>query len=163
MGMLQKFIAFMLAPLLLLPSGYYLSKKINVGTSLAPAEKNVQAFKQDDVRVLPQEIAADAKNIQSPIELKMPEKKVVEKKAAKKSYPKDSLAAITAKADKTKEVPEEVVKLNLTLTRHDKKMAVINGNLVYEGGQFQDNKVEKIERNKVLLKDKKGEKWLIME
>ncbi|MBF0327977.1 MAG: hypothetical protein HQL10_02355 [Nitrospirae bacterium] len=161
--MLQKFIAFMIVPLLLLPLGYYLSKKINVGTSLAPAEKSVQSFKQDDVKVVAQEIAADAKNIQSPIELKIPEKKVAEKKGSKKSYPKDSLAAITAQADKIKEPVEEVIKLNLTLTRQDKKMAVINGNLVQEGGQFQDTKVEKIERNKVLLKDKKGEKWLIME
>jgi hypothetical protein len=42
-------------------------------------------------------------------------------------------------------------------------LAIIDGKLVHEGDVIDNRKIARIEKDKVLLKGKEGEKWLKMD
>ena len=54
-------------------------------------------------------------------------------------------------------------KVSLILLRGGVKTAIINGILVKEGDKFDNAAVVKIEKDRVLIKDRTGEEWIKME
>lgn len=53
--------------------------------------------------------------------------------------------------------------VSLIVISGGRKMAIINSTVVNEGGIVNQKKVAKIEKNRVLIKDKEGEKWIRIE
>jgi len=51
----------------------------------------------------------------------------------------------------------------MILVNRNKKIAIIDGRLVKEGDVIDQNRIARIEKDKVLLKNNEGEKWLKLE
>jgi len=69
-------------------------------------------------------------------------------------FPKASLAEMVplpAATDK---------RISFILINQKRKLAIIDGKLVHEGDKVDNHTISKIEKDKVLLKNKEGEKWL---
>lgn len=71
----------------------------------------------------------------------------------------------TATATKPPPVPAAVSAPSVTFILHDggKDMAIINGNVLKAGDRYQEWRVERIERNRVLLNGRKGPQWISLQ
>lgn len=116
--------------------------------SLSPAEQGLSGFSYQKAQIIRrQPLAVPA--IESPIR--------VEAVSPKVGYPQVPLEKVAPIE------PEVEIKVSLILINGGGKMAIINGMVVKEGDVFNQNRVAKIEKNKVLIKDKKGERWIRIE
>lgn len=88
----------------------------------------------------------------------------VEAVSPKVSYPQEPLEKVAPIEPKVEPIePEVEMKVSFILINGGRKMAIINGMVVKEGDVFNQNRVAKIEKNRVLIKDKKGERWIRVE
>jgi hypothetical protein len=116
--------------------------------SLSPAEQGLSGFSYQKAKIIQrQPITVPA--IDSPIR--------VEAVSPKVGYPQVPLAKMAPLE------PDVEMKVSLILINGGRKMAIINGMVVKEGDVFNQNRVAKIEKNRVLIKDKKGERWIRIE
>lgn len=118
--------------------------------SLPPAEQGLLDFsyqKQKATIIRRQPITVLA--LDSPIRVE-----AVSPKVAYPQVPLEKVAPIE---------PEVEIKVSFILIDGGRKMAIINGMVVKEGDVFNHNRVAKIEKNRVLIKDKKGERWIRIE
>ncbi len=74
-----------------------------------------------------------------------------------------SLAALSESMPRNEETAAIHPKVSMILVNPSNRMAVVDGRLVSEGDQLGLARVVKIERNRVLLHNKKGEIWLTFE
>ncbi len=113
--------------------------------SLSPAEQGLTGFSYQKAQInRRQPLAVPA--IDSPIR--------VEAVSPKVGYPQVPLEKVVPIE------PEVEMKVSFILINGGRKMAIINGMVVNEGDVFNQNRVAKIEKNRVLIKDKKGERWI---
>lgn len=80
---------------------------------------------------------------------------------AKEEYPQPPLSKIAPPPEQVQK--QEEMKVSLILINGGRKMAIINGVVVNEGDTVNQKKVAKIERKRVLIKDRKGERWIRVE
>lgn len=80
---------------------------------------------------------------------------------AKEEYPQPPLSKIAPPPEQIQK--QEEMNVSLILINGRRKMAIINGVVVNEGDTVNQKKVAKIEKNRVLIKDKKGERWIGVE
>lgn len=78
--------------------------------------------------------------------------------SSKKGFPGTALSEIAPP-----QAPAEERKVSLVLVNGNRKMAIINGIVVREGDITGNSRVIKIEKNRVLLKDKLREEWVKLE
>jgi hypothetical protein len=116
--------------------------------SLSPSEQGLTGFSYQKVQIIRrQPLAVIA--IDSPIRVE-----AVSPRVGYPQVPLENVAPIE---------PEIEIKVSFILINGGRKMAIINGMVVKEGDVFNHNRVAKIEKNRVLIKDKKGERWIAIE
>jgi ethanolamine utilization protein EutA (predicted chaperonin) len=112
--------------------------------ALSSEEQNISKFSYKKIAVI-QKQPITVTDLKSPIDLPV---------IAQKDFPKIPLSEI---------FPRKERKVLLILISENRKMAIINDIVVKEGDIIDHGKVKKIERNRVLIKDKEGEEWIKIE
>ncbi len=116
--------------------------------SLSPVEEGLAGFSYQKAQIIRrQPIAVPA--IDSPIRVE-----AVSPKVGFPQVPLEKMAPLE---------PEVEMKVSFILIYGGRKVAIINGMVVKEGDIFNQSRVAKIEKNRVLIKDKKGERWIGIE
>jgi ethanolamine utilization protein EutA (predicted chaperonin) len=112
--------------------------------ALSSEEQNISKFSYKKIAVI-QKQPITVTDLKSPIDLPV---------IAQKDFPKIPLSEI---------FPRKERKVLLILISENRKMAIINDIVVKEGDIIDHGKVKKIERNRVLIKDKEAEEWIKIE
>lgn len=140
------FLTVLVASLALPIAAVFFLSTINMQPTLLPLENEVLRF---SFRLPPsierKEIAFD--DLKNPIS---PQGK------QGKDYPPIALAELAPAEGSSGESP-----VSLIVSGQTTKLAVIKGVVLKEGDAFQGTRVTKIEKNRVLLKNGKEEKWLM--
>lgn len=118
---------------------------IKLKPSLSPAEQGLSGFSYQNAQII-QRQPFTVPVLDSPIR--------VEAVSPKVGYPQVPLEKAAPLE------PEVEIKVSFILIDGGRKMAIINGMVVKEGDMVSQNRVAKIEKNRVLIKDKEGEKWI---
>lgn len=116
--------------------------------SLSPLEQTLYGFSYQKLQIIKRQ-AVTITTLDSPI--------YVEDFPLKTGYPQVPLEKVAPLET------EPEIKVSLILINGGRKIAIINGNVLKEGDVFNQNTVAKIEKNKVLIKDTKGERWIKVE
>jgi hypothetical protein len=138
------FISIPLAAILII----FLVSKVKFDLSLSPLEKKLFYFNYESTPKVIERMPAPVKSMKSPI---------VVSKLPGRGFPDAPLSSVTpplSGADR---------KVSLIFVNRNRKMAIIDGKLLYEGDVFDHHRIARIEKDKVLLKNKEGEKWLKLE
>ncbi len=112
--------------------------------ALSSAERDISRFSYKKIAAI-QKQPITVTELKSPIDLPV---------IAQKDFPKIPLSEI---------FPRKEQKVLLILISENRKMAIINDIVVKEGDIIDHGKVKKIEKNRVLIKDKEGEEWIKIE
>ncbi|MFA4917050.1 MAG: hypothetical protein WC560_10315 [Syntrophales bacterium] len=118
--------------------------------ALSPVESKILSFNQENIPNIVERKPITINHIRSPISITIA-------KTPASDYPKTSLVEMA---------PPPVVtekRVSFILVNQDRKIAIIDGKLVSEGDVINRQKIKKIEKNRVLLKDKGDETWLTLE
>ena len=124
--------------------------QVTFGVALSPQEQTLLDFRSESIPRMVQRNPPALARIASPIPLAM---------ASEKDYPQELLGNI-APAEGGNPTEERRLAVSLIVVSRGKKLAIINGVLTKEGDIIDRQRVVRIERDKVLLKDKEGERWL---
>ena len=123
----------------------FLISKVKFAPSFSPAEQKVFSFTAENTPRITERKQSAVSSIKNPID---------PTKTSEQGFPKASLEEI---------VPPPATKekrISFILVNKDRKLAIINGKLVREGDKVDNNTIARIEKDKILLKNKEGEKWL---
>lgn len=136
--------------------------KVKFELALSPMEKKIFNFNNENIPRIVERKPETAIAVRNPMTVSHPKQQ--------EEYPKTSLAAmaplpvITEKSEETKKANEPPAKeVSFILLQRDRGMAIIDGKFVREGDVIAHQKIVKIEKNRVLLKDGTGETWLKLE
>ncbi|MBI5213198.1 MAG: hypothetical protein HY957_07495 [Nitrospirae bacterium] len=144
----KKLVLIWAAPLIAIALGVVISSSAKFKPFISPAEKQILAFSHQKTKISFKQ-PAPVPPLANPISHETP----------KVAFPKLPL-------DKVAPPPEtkaEEKKVSLILINGGRKIAIINGIIVNEGDSIDSMRVEKIERGRVLLKDKMWAKWIKIE
>ena len=143
------FISIPLAAILII----FLVSKVTFDLSLSPLEKKLFYFNYESTPKIIERIPAPVKPIKSPIVIsKLPER----------GFPNAPLISVTPPLSGADRSGADR-KVSLIFVNRNRKMAIIDGKLLNEGDVFDHHRIARIEKDKVLLKNKEGEKWLKLE
>lgn len=140
----RKQLIFMLLPLVAITFSAPVLFRVGFKAAFSPVEQEALRFsykKSSLIRKQPVTVT----HLKSPIELPA---------AAQKDFPKIPLSEIFQLEMKKEK------KVMLILINDNRKMAIINDIVVKEGDMIDNSSVEKIEKNRVLIKDKDREEWI---
>lgn len=141
------FISIPLAAILII----FLVSKVKFDLSLSPLEKKLFYFNYESTPKIIERMPAPVKSIKSPIVIsKLPER----------GFPDAPLISVTPPLSGADRADRKV---SLIFVNKNRKMAIIDGKLLHEGDVFDHHRIARIEKDKVLLKNKEGEKWLKLE
>jgi hypothetical protein len=127
-----------------------ISSFVKFKTTITPLEQKLLKTSHDKVQIIErQPFTVDVLN--SPVEIPVP---------LKKDYPPIPLSKM---APPKIEEPQAEIKVSFILINNSRKMAIINGIVVKEGDLINKSKVERIEKNRVLIKDERGRRWIRIE
>lgn len=120
---------------------------------LSPQEKRLLAFHSEPVPNLAERPVLDVKAIPCPLTVKMTSAKAV--------FPDTPLTHLSPPPSGKAQVAEK--RISMILMNKTKKLAIIDGKLVNEGERLGDSRIVSIEKNRILLRNKKGNQWLNFE
>jgi len=135
---------FMLLPFIAIVFSALALFHVRFKDTLSPVEQALLRFSYKKNSVI-QKQPLTVTRMESPIELPV---------AAQQDFPKTPLSEV---------FPQEIKKekkVLLILISNNRKMAIINDIVVKEGDIIDHGRVKKIEKNRVLIKDKEGEEWI---
>ena len=116
--------------------------------SFSPVEQKVFNFTYERVPDISERQPLFVSSIRNPVDLR---------RGGEQGFPKTALAEMVPP-------PETAEKrVSFILVNQKKRLAIIDGKFVHEGDVIDNHKIAKIEKDKVLLKGKEGEKWLKMD
>jgi len=127
----------------------FVISKVKFELALSPVERKIFSFNYENIPRIVERKPITVNQIGSPISLtisKTPDE-----------YPRTSLAEMAPPPGATEK------KVSFILVKQDRKFAIIDGKLVSEGDIIDHQKIAKIEKDRVLLKDREGERWLKLE
>jgi hypothetical protein len=127
-----------------------LVSEVKFGVALSPQEQALLDFRSESLPRMVQRNPPALARVASPIPLVM---------ASEKDYPQELLGDI-APAEGGGPTEERQLAVSLIVVGRGKKLAIIGGVVTREGDVIDRQRVVRIERDKVLLKDKEGERWL---
>jgi len=140
----QKIIVFLILIPLAAAAIIMMSSMARFAPSFSPAEQKVFNFTYQRIPDLSERKPAAASAVRAPIALT---------KGGSQGFPKTTLAEMAP--------PEQVErKVSFIMVDQKRRLAIIDGRFVHEGDVIDKLKIAKIEKNRVLLKGKEGEKWL---
>lgn len=140
---------FMALPFILIIATAIYAHSVKIKPKLSQIEKELSVPSPSFEKVViisrkPVKVAA----LDSPIKTVLP---------LRTDFPQIPLSKIAPKGS------DEEPKVSLILINDGRKMAIINDKVVKEGDVINQIKVVKIENKRVLIKSKKGDKWLNLE
>ena len=124
--------------------------QVTFGVALSPQEQALLDFRSESIPRMVQRNPPALARVASPIPLVM---------ASEKDYPQELLGDI-APAKGGNPTEERQLAVSLIVVGRGKKLAIISGVVTKEGDVIDQQRVVRIERDRVLLKDKEGERWL---
>jgi hypothetical protein len=116
--------------------------------SFSPVEQKVFNFTSERVPDISDRQPQSVSSIRNPVDLR---------RGGEQGFPKTALAEMVPPPD----IAEK--RVSFILVNQRKRVAIIDGKFVHEGDVIDNHKIAKIEKDKVLLKGKEGEKWLKMD
>ena len=145
----KKFISTMSLPFIVMVFSAILLSFVKFKPGLPVSETRPQAPLYSGVNIL-KRTPVIATSLKSPIQIPAA--------SSKKGFPGISLSEIAPQQPLAEER-----KVSLVLINGKRKMAIINGIVVREGDSISNSRVIKIEKNRVLLKDKLRQEWVKIE
>jgi len=125
-----------------------ISTKAKFAPFFSPVEQKVFNFSYERIPNISERQPLSVSSIKTPIDLR---------RGGEQGFPKTALAEMVPP-------PETAEKrVSFILVNQKKRLAIIDGKFVHEGDVIDNHKIAKIEKDKVLLKGKEGEKWLKMD
>ena len=123
----------------------YLISGMKFSPSFSAEEQKVFDFNYEQVPQFAHREQLPAISIKSPIDLPQ---------SVERGFPKTSLAEMVPPPDATGR------RVSFILINKKRNLAIVDGKLVHEGAVLGNHKIAKIEKDKILIKSKEGEKWL---
>jgi hypothetical protein len=123
----------------------FMISKVNFAPSFSPVEQKVFSFTYENNPKIAWRKQSLISSIKNPID---------PTKTSEQGFPKDSLEEM---------VPPPATagrRVSFILVNQNKKLAIIDGKLVHEGDRVDNQTIARIEKDKILLKNREGEKWL---
>lgn len=127
----------------------FMISKISFDLSLSPTERKLYNFNYENIPKIAEKASIQVSGFKSPI--------VISNHSSRAEFPETPLSELSPPStpkDKT---------VSLILINKEKKMAIIDGKLLNIGDVIDNYRIAKIEKNRVLLKNREGERWLILE
>ena len=125
-----------------------ISTRAKFAPFFSPVEQKVFNFTYERIPNISERQPLSVSSIKTPIDLR---------RGGEQGFPKTALAEMVPP-------PETAEKrVSFILVNQKKRLAIIDGRFVHEGDVIDNHKIAKIEKDKVLLKGKEGEKWLKMD
>jgi len=122
-----------------------ISSKTKFAPSFSPAEQKVFNFTYGRIPDISERQPLSVTSTRNPVDLR---------RGGEQGFPKTALAEMVPP-------PENAEKrVSFILVNQKKKLAIIDGKFVHEGDVIDKHRIARIEKDKVLLKGKEGEKWL---
>jgi len=119
--------------------------RMQFAPSFSPEEQKVFNFTSQQIPKLTHSKLIYVSPIKCPIDVS---------KSSDKGFPKTPLTEIVPPPAATEK------RLSFILINQKRKLAIFDGKLVHEGDVLNDQKIARIEKNKILLRSREGEKWL---
>jgi hypothetical protein len=127
--------------------------QVKFGTALTAQEQALLNFHGGELPMVFHRERPAVGLISSPIPLAL---------ASGKDYPRELLSDL-APADGAAATADRPFNVSLIVVAPGRRFAIINGTVAREGDSVDLQRVVRIERNRVLLKSKEGERWLRLE
>ena len=140
-------ITFIALPFILIFFSIIISSLVKFKPVLSPTERALSRFSYEKVQLIDKQPLQITK-LNSPVKMPVPSQKDI------LQVPISGTAIYNE---------TEAKKVSLILIRDGLKMAIIDGTVVNEGDVINDCRIVKIEKDKILLKDQAGEKWIKIE
>jgi len=129
----------------------FMISKVTFGLSLSPMERKLFSFNHETIPKIAERPIMHTGSLKSPIILT---------KSSVKGFPDTPLTVLSPPSSPASPAEKRV---SMILINKNKKIAVIDGKLLNEGDTLDKHRISKIEKDRVLLKNKEGEKWLKLE
>jgi hypothetical protein len=124
----------------------FVISKVKFAPSFSPVEQKGFSFAYENTPRITERKQSSVSSIKNPIDLT---------KTSEQGFPKASLEETVPPPAATTEK-----RISFILVNRNKKLAIIDGKLVHEGDKVDNHTVARIEKDKILLKNREGEKWL---
>lgn len=132
-----------IAPFILIPAAGIIAMKINLEPQLTPNELKVLEFTEDEIGLTERETSAIKRALRSPMEI----------------VTKETEAPLVT----TKEEDKIDLKISMIVITKRGGMAIVNGMVVSVGDSVEGLKIARIEKNRILLDDNRGKRWIYIE
>ena len=147
----QKIILFIVSIPVAAMLTVFMISKVTFDLSLSPMERKLFNFNYENIPKIAERSMTQAGLIKSPIILS---------KSSAKGFPDTPLSVLSPPSSPASPAEKRI---STILINKNKKMAIIDGKFLSEGDVIGKHKITRIEKNRVLLKNKEGEKWLKLE
>ena len=144
----QKIILFIVSIPLAAILTVFMISKVTFDLSLSPMERKLFNFNYENIPKIVEGSITQTGSIRNPITVS---------RLSSKGFPNTPLTELSPPSS-----PAEK-RVSMIFINKNKKMAIIDGKFLNEGDIIDKHKITRIEKDKVLLKNKEGEKWLKLE
>lgn len=142
----SRFLLFCTIPAVTLLVAFAASRSVRFDPPITPQEQALSAVQVEplslDLRTVP-----EVHGIASPFRTSSGDKA---------GYPETPLAEMAPGNAQTRS-------LTFILMNAERKIAIINGQVVREGDRFEGSRIARIEKTRVLVKGKGGQEWLVLQ
>ena len=145
MGNNRKNLIFLISVPLVAVMIIFMVSKVKFGLSFSPVEQKVLNFNDEQTPRLLEKQQLSAVSAKNPIDVSLQSEQL---------FPETSLTEVAPPPSSAEK------KVSFILINQKNRWAIIEGKFVHEGDVIDKQRIAKIEKNKVLLKGKEGEKWL---
>jgi hypothetical protein len=122
----------------------FMISKVKFAPSFSPVEQKVFSFAYENTPRITERKQSAVSSVKNPID---------PTKTSEQGFPKASLEEIVPP-------PATEKRISFILINKNRRLAIIDGKLVHEGDKVDNHTIARIEKDKILLKNKEGEKWL---
>jgi hypothetical protein len=145
----KKIILFIVSIPLIAILVIFMVTKVTFDLSLSPMERKLFNFNYENIPKIAERSVTQIGSLKNPIALTH--------SSSQKGFPDTPLAELSPPSS-----PAEK-RVSMILVNKNRKIAIIDGKLVNEGDVVDRHRIARIEKDRVLLKNKEGEKWLKLE
>ncbi len=143
----RKVIIFIAAPFIMSGLAVLALMIVKIKPFLSTMDRGLSALSPESVESIIHKQPLTVNFLDSPIEIP---------RSPKREFPAVPLSRVAPPQQKQ----DEPVRVTLILMEGDRRMAIVNGIVVKEGDMIQGGTVARIEKDRVLIKGKKEQKWV---
>lgn len=142
----SRFLLFSVVPVIALLIAFAASRSIHFNPPITPQEQALAAVAAEPLRI-DLRPAQEVHGLASPFRTSSGDKA---------GYPETPLAEMAPGNTQARS-------LTFILMNAERKIAIINGQIVREGDRFEGSRIARIEKTRVLVKGKGGQEWLVLQ